>query len=250
MTNVEAKRPPGWMSSFLRQFIIQGSWNYRSMLGAGFAYCMIPLLRRRGLSGHELDNAVRNHMGPFNSHPYLAGLVLGAVARMEDSATDTETIERFKRAIQGSLGGLGDLLIWGAWRPATLLLALVLVWAGAPPWIPVSVFLIVYNLGHLALRWWGYSRGLRYGKDVDVRLRGAELSRLGERVFSGGALLLGILVGAFLVSRLAAEDPSALWSFAGIAAFGLGLKFGHHALRGTTLVVVLVITLLTALGNA
>ena len=250
MTNVEAKRPPGWMSSFLRQFIIQGSWNYRSMLGSGFAYCMIPLLRRRGLSGHELDNAVRNHMGPFNSHPYLAGLVLGAVARMEDSATDTETIERFKRAIQGSLGGLGDLLIWGAWRPATLLLALVLVWAGAPPWIPVSVFLIVYNLGHLALRWWGYSRGLRYGKDVGVRLRGAELSRLGERVFSGGALLLGILVGAFLVSRLAAEDPSALWSFAGIAAFGLGLKFGHHALRGTTLVVVLVITLLTALGNA
>ena len=250
MTNVEAKRPPGWMSSFLRQFIIQGSWNYRSMLGSGFAYCMIPLLRRRGLSGHELDNAVRNHMGPFNSHPYLAGLVLGAVARMEDSATDTETIERFKRAIQGSLGGLGDLLIWGGWRPATLLLALVLVWAGAPPWIPVSVFLIVYNLGHLALRWWGYSRGLRYGKDVGVRLRRAELLRLGERVFSGGALLLGILVGAFLVSRLAAEDPSALWSFAGIAAFGLGLKFGHHALRGTTLVVVLVITLLTALGNA
>ena len=250
MTNVEAKRPPGWMSSFLRQFVIQGSWNYRSMLGSGFAYCMIPLLRRRGLSGHELDDAVRNHMGPFNSHPYLAGLALGAVARMEDSATDTETIEKFKRAIQGSLGGLGDLLIWGAWRPTTLLLALVLVWAGAPPWIPVGVFLIVYNLGHLTLRWWGYSRGLRYGKDVGVRLRGAELSRLGERVFSGGALLLGILVGAFLVSRLAAEDASALWSLAGIAAFGLGLKFGHHALRGTTLVVVLVITLLTALGNA
>jgi PTS system mannose-specific IID component len=189
-------------------------------------------------------------MGPFNAHPYLAGLALGAVARMEGSGMDAEKIERFKRAIQGSLGGLGDLLIWGAWRPATLLLALVLVWAGAPPWIPVGVFLFVYNLGHLALRWWGYSRGLRYGEDVGVRLRRAELSRLGGRVFSGGALLLGILVGAFLVSRLATEDPGALWSFAGIAAFGVGLKFGHRALRGTTLIVVLVITLLTALGNA
>ena len=39
---------------------------------------------------------------------------------MEGSGTDTETIERFKRAIQGSLGGLGDLLIWGAWLPATI----------------------------------------------------------------------------------------------------------------------------------
>ena len=220
------------------------------MLGAGFAYCMIPLLRKRGLSGDGLDDAVRGHMGPFNTHPYLAGLALGAVARMEDSGMDTETIERFKRAIQGSLGGLGDLLIWGAWRPATLLLALVLAWTGAPPWVPVCVFLIVYNLGHLALRWWGYSRGLQYGKDVGVRLRRAELSRLGERVFSGGALLLGILVGAFLVSRLAAENAGPLWSLAGIAAFGLGLKFGHRVLRGTTLVLVLVITLLTALGNA
>jgi PTS system mannose-specific IID component len=189
-------------------------------------------------------------MGPFNAHPYLAGLALGAVARMEGSGMNAEKIERFKRAIQGSLGGLGDLLIWGAWRPATLLLALVLVWAGAPPWIPVGVFLFLYNLGHLALRWWGYSRGLRYGEDVGVQLRSAELSRLGGRVFSGGTLLLGILVGAFLASRLAAEDPGALWSFSGIAAFGVGLKFGHRALRGTTLVVVLVITLLTALGNA
>ncbi|MED5562957.1 MAG: hypothetical protein VYB16_00465, partial [Gemmatimonadota bacterium] len=92
--------------------------------------------------------------------------------------------------------------------------------------------------------------GLRYGEDVGVQLRSAELSRLGGRVFSGGTLLLGILVGAFLASRLAAEDPGALWSFSGIVAFGVGLKFGHRALRGTTLVVVLVITLLTALGNA
>ena len=238
------------MSSFLRQFIIQASWNFRSLLGSGFAYCMIPVLRRRGLSGDALDEAVRSHMGTFNAHPYLVGIALGAVARMEGSGTDTETIERFKRAIQGSLGGLGDLLIWGAWRPATILLALVLAWAGTPPWVPVCVFLILYNAGHLALRWWAYSQGLKYGKDVGVRLRGAELSRLAERAFSGGAVLLGILAGVFLVSHLAAEDSGALWAFAGFAGFGLGLKFGYRALRGTTLVVVLVITLLTALGNA
>lgn len=250
MTDVEPTRPPGWMSSLLRQFMIQGSWNYRSMLGSGFAFCMIPLLRKRGLSGDGLDDAVRSHMDTFNSHPYLAGVVLGAVARMEGSGAETETIERFKRAIQGSLGGLGDLLIWGAWRPATILSALVLAWAGTPPWVPVCVFLVVYNGGHLALRWWGYSRGLRYGEDVGVQLQGAQLSRLAERAFKGGALLLGILLGVFLVSRFAAQDADGLWSLAGIAAFGLGLRFGHRALRGTTLIVVLVITLLTALGNA
>ncbi len=142
------------------------------------------------------------------------------------------------------------MLIWGAWRPATLLLALVLAWAGTPPWVPVCVFLVVYIAGHLALRWWGYSRGLEHGRDVGARLRGADHMRIAQRAFSGGALLLGILVGAFLVSHLAAEDSGGLWSFAGFAAFGVGLKYGHRALRGTTLVVALVITLLTALGNA
>ena len=73
---------------------------------------------------------------------------------------------------------------------------------------------------------------------------------MAERTFLGGALLLGILVGALLVSRLAAEDAGVLWSLVGFAAFGVGLKFGHRALRGATLVVVLVISLLTALGNA
>jgi mannose/fructose/N-acetylgalactosamine-specific phosphotransferase system component IID len=189
-------------------------------------------------------------MGTFNSHPYLVGVALGAVAEMESSGTDVETIDKFKRSIQGPLGGLGDLLIWGAWRPATILLALVLAWAGAPPWVPVCVFLILYNCGHLTLRWWGYRRGLQYGKDVGVRLRGAELARLADRTFSGGAVLLGILAGAFLVSHLTSQEAAVLWAFAGFAGFGLGLKCGQSALRGTTLVVVLVITLLTAMGNA
>lgn len=219
------------------------------MAGSGFAFCMIPLLRSRGLSGDRLDEAARSHLGTFNSHPYLAGVVLGAVARMEGQGVDAETIERFKRAIQGSLGGLGDVLIWGAWRPATLLLALVLTWAGTPPWVPICVFLVVYNGGHLILRWWGYSCGLQYGKDVAAQLRGAELSRVADRASMGGALLLGILVGAFLVSHLAAEDAGALWSFAGFAAFGVGLNFGHSVLRGSTFVVVLMITLLTVLGS-
>ena len=250
MTDVNRTKPAGWMASFFRQFFIQGSWNFRSMLGSGFAYCMIPLLRRRGLSGDALDEAVRSHMGTFNSHPYLVGIALGAVARMEGSGTDAETIEKFKRAIQGSLGGLGDLLIWGAWLPATILLALVLAWAGTPPWVPVGVFLILYNAGHLALRWWAYSQGLKYGKDVGVRIRGSRTVSLGRASLFGGGVLLGILAGVFLVSHLVGEDAVVLWAFAGFAAFGLGLKFGHRALRSTTFVLVLVITLIMALGNA
>ena len=243
-----AKWPAGWMGSFVRSFAIQGSWNYRSMIGSGFAFALVPFLRGSGLTGEELAGATRRHLEFFNAHPYLSGVALGAVARMESEKVDPQTIHRFKEAIQGSLGGLGDTLVWGAWRPATLLLALAVAWAGAPPWVPVLLFLGLYNAGHLAIRWWGFRIGLEEGRDVAARLRAAGLSLIAERIFGSGSLLLGILVGGLLASRLATGGTGWLWSLGGIAGFVIGVRFGRRALRVATLVLVLAIAMVTAMG--
>ena len=247
--NATANWPPGWLGGFLRSFTVQGSWNYRTMIRSGFAFALIPFLRRRGLSGEELAATVRRHLGLFNAHPYLSGIALGAVARMESENVDPETIHRFKEAIQGSLGGLGDSLVWGAWRPTTLLLALAPAWAGAPPWVPVLLFLGLYNVGHLALRWWGFRIGLQEGRDVGARLRTAGLARVAERVFSAGSLLLGILVGGLLAGRLAMLGPGWLWSLGGMAGFMIGMRFSRRVLRAATVIFVLAIAMVTALGT-
>ena len=247
--SASAKWPPGWIASFLRSFTVQGSWNYRTMLGSGFAFALIPFLRRRALSAEELAAAVRRHMGLFNAHPYLSGVALGAVARMEAENEDPETIHRFKDAIQGSLGGLGDSLVWGAWRPSVLLLALAPAWAGAPPWVPVLLFLGLYNAGHLILRWWGFKIGLEEGRDVGVRLKVAGLAQIAERVFSAGGLLLGILVGGLLASHLSMEGTGWLWALGGVTGFTIGMRCGRKTLRPATLAFVLAIAMITALGT-
>ena len=109
---------------FLRSFAIQGSWNYRSLIGSGFAYALLPVLRvlyREDPA--KLHAAVRRHSELFNSHPYLAPLALGAVAVLEQTEPP-EVVTRFKAAVRGSLGTLGDRLVWSGWRPLVALIAL------------------------------------------------------------------------------------------------------------------------------
>ena len=244
------------VSAFLRSFTIQGSWNYRTMLGGGFAFSLLPVLRRV-FQGSQLNEALRRHTEHFNSHPYLAGLALGATAKLEADGYDPELVRRFKTAIKGPLGGLGDALVWAAWLPATALLGLIAHFAGALPWVSVLVFLLPYNLGHLALRLWGFRTGLRWGHEVGRVLRDAALARRTETVNRAGALLLGVLVGLMCTVRpetaavaLRGGALEIFWLVLAAGAFVAGLVGGVRLWRPAAVVVVgAVVGILTLAGQ-
>jgi PTS system mannose-specific IID component len=240
------------LSAFLRSFAIQGSWNYRTMLGGGFAFALLPVLRRV-FEGARLQEAVRRHTEHFNAHPYLAALAVGATAKLESEGSDPELVRRFKLAIKGPLGGLGDALVWAAWLPTCALLGLVAFFAGAPPWVCVLLFLVPYNLGHLGLRMWGFNAGLTWGHDVGKVLRDAALGHRAEWVSRGGALLLGALAGLLLTVEPGRTDGAIrggalepLWLVLAAGAFSLGLLGGARAWRPAAMVAVgTVVSILT-----
>jgi mannose PTS system EIID component len=207
---------------FLRSFAIQGSWNYRTLQGSGFAFALMPLLRWvHAGDADALQAAVRRHATVFNAHPYLAGVALGAVARLEADGEDPALVERFKNALRGSLGALGDRIVWAGWRPACVLLGVVVLLATHSPAAAVLSFLVIYNMGHLALRWWGLQIGVEYGLQVGERLRRAPLVHWHEGVLGVAALLLGLALplvaaGGLTASRL--PTPWLLLSAAGVVA--------------------------------
>jgi PTS system mannose-specific IID component len=209
----------------LRSFAVQGSWNYQTLIGTGFAFVLLPVLRRvyRG-DEDALYAAVARHAELFNSHPYLATVAAGAVARLEDEGAPPETVRRFKTALRGSLGSIGDRLVWQAWRPACALLAITLILLGAPWWAAVAAFLLVYNALHLWLRVWGLHVGLRDGLAVGRALRDAPFQRLGERASDAGAFLAG-MAGVLAVGD-ASRGPAeyALGAAALAAGLWLGLR--------------------------
>lgn len=166
------------------------------------------------------DEALMRHVEHFNAHPYLASVALGAVAKMEVEGADPERIRRFKTAVRGPLGAIGDRLIWVGWLPALSLGALTLLALGLSGPVVVLLFLVVYNAGHGFLRVWGWNSGYSNGEDVARAIRDAGLQKKAQTLTHMGALLIGCLVGSVLTST---------WS-----TFG-GVE-GQGAMIGLTLV--------------
>lgn len=214
-------------SAWFRSFAVQGSWNYRTLLGSGVAYALLPVLRRVHAGDPvEMGRALEDHLGAFNAHPYLAPLAVGALARAESEREDREKIRRFRRALSGPLGSLGDRVVWSRWRPFCVLLALA-AWlgAGVSPGAATLLFLGLYNAGHVALRAWAFRAGWSEGLGVAGKLGNWPPERWSRALTPLNVLLLGGVGFAVARRALAGEASGALAGAAGPAA-ALGVAAG------------------------
>lgn len=179
---------------FLRLLAIQGSWNYELLLGNGIGFCVEPALRQLpgGVKGAPFKEALARESQYFNAHPYLASLAVGALARAELDGEPAERIERFRTALCGPLGSVGDRLVWAGWLPLCSLLALALFGLGAGPLAVILVFLGTYNAGHVALRFWGLRTGWRHGLRVASALGNPVLRRGPQQIGRAAALVAGV----------------------------------------------------------
>jgi len=121
------------IAMFVRLLAIQGSWNYETLLGNGIGFCIEPALRLLpgGIHTPAFHAALARESRYFNAHPYLASVAVGALARAELDGESPERIERFRTALCGPLGSVGDRLVWAGWLPFLSGLTLVAVALGA-----------------------------------------------------------------------------------------------------------------------
>jgi mannose PTS system EIID component len=186
----------------LRCLAIQGSWNYEILVGNGVGFCVEPALRRLpgGAEGDAYRQALARQSVYFNAHPYLASLAIGALARAELDQVPPVRIERFRTALCGPLGSVGDRLVWAAWLPACSLVAILMFGFGWSALGVVVGFLILYNIGHLGLRSWGLRAGWQHGLRVATAL-GHPVLQHGPRYIGRVSAVLGGLALPLAVHR-------------------------------------------------
>ena len=185
-----------WANIFTRSLAIQGSWNYETLIGNGIGFCVEPALRclPGGIHTPEFKAAMTRESAYFNAHPYLASVAIGALARVELSQVPADRIERFRTALCGPLGSVGDRLIWAGWLPFCSLFALLLFGLRASPMVVIVTFLALYNAGHLALRVWGLHVGWTRGLGVAAALGNPVLRQGPTHLARAAAATAGVAV--------------------------------------------------------
>jgi PTS system mannose-specific IID component len=195
------------LAMFFRLLAMQGSWNYETLNGTGIGFTMEPALRflPGGIDGPAYRAALARESRYFNTHPYLAGIAVGALVRAELDGVSPERIERFRTALAGPLGSVGDRLVWASWLPFCSIVAIGIYGAGGSPLGVVGTFLLLYNAGHFLLRAWGLRSGLSRGLNVASALGNPVLREGPQYIGSAAALVAGVALPLAL-QRVAGPD--------------------------------------------
>jgi PTS system mannose-specific IID component len=179
---------------FLRSLAVQASWNFEKLQNLGFFLLVCPALEERYSGSGKLGEALKRHLDFFNTHPYFAGLVAGAVVREEGGDLDQgRFLEDLKRSLMSTMASIGDGFFWAALKPFAILAAIVPALFGA--WWSPLVLLAVYNVPHLSLRWWGIGAGLEEGCRVIESVQRLPFSRLVPLLSLLAAALAGLAAG-------------------------------------------------------
>ena len=183
-----------WRSTF-----IQGSWNYERMQNGGWAYAMIPAIKKLYKTKEDRSTALKRHLEFFNTHPYVASPILGVTLALEEerangAPVDDVAIQGVKVGMMGPLAGIGDPVFWFTIKPILGALAASLAMTGNI--LGPILYFVLWNLLRMGFTWYTQEFGYKAGSKITDDLSGGMLQDITK-----GASILGMFILGALVNR-------------------------------------------------
>ena len=224
------RRSVMWRSMFL-----QGSWNYERMQNGGWAYSLIPALKKLYPSGEEAKEALKRHLEFFNTHPYVAAPIIGVTLALEEERAngadiDDAAIQGVKVGMMGPLDGIGDPVFWFTVRPIVGAIAASLATGGSI--IAPLFFFIVWNAIRIAFLWYTQEFGYKSGSAITKDLGGGLLQTVTKGASILGMFVLGVLIQRWVTINF--NGPNAVVSKIPLQK-GAYVEFPKGSVSGTQL---------------
>lgn len=176
----------------IRSLFLQSCFNYERMQGAGWAYSMMPYLKKIHKDDKEgLAVALKDNMDFINTNPTVSPFLMGFLLSLEEKKEDRTLINSLKVALFGPLAGIGDALLWFTLLP--IVAGVCASFAGQGSVLGPILFFVVY-LGIFFSRIFLSSFGYNLGTKAIDKIKES------SKALTKGATTLGVTVIGALIA--------------------------------------------------
>ncbi|MDR2665919.1 MAG: PTS system mannose/fructose/sorbose family transporter subunit IID [Endomicrobium sp.] len=174
-----------YFSMFIKTFFIQALWNYERLQNVGFLFILKPFLCKVYSDDDKRKEAFLRHMGFFNTHPYMASLIIAIVANMEKELSKCKRggkksdVNSVKNIMEGPLAAIGDSFFGGTLRYLVAFVSIFILFLFVNLfgnkfiaynfWIPL-VFIFFYNVVHIPVRFLLMFMGFKFNMEKNIFL--------------------------------------------------------------------------------
>ena len=198
MTGFNKLTKADYTKTTLRAYFLQNGFNYTNYQGLGYALVMYPAFKKMyGDDQARLAKELENNSEFYNTNPNFLPFVTSIHLAMADKGYDYESIRGIKMALMGPLAGIGDSFFWGTIRIIAAGVGISLAQQGSP--IAPLVFLLLFNIPHILVRYFGCKFGYAFGTNLLSNLNSNGIIQ----TISKGATIVGLMViGAMSASMV------------------------------------------------
>lgn len=191
---------------FWRSMPMEGSFNYERMMSMGFTYTMSGVINKLYDKKEDRKQAIKRHLEFFNCTSATSPFIAGVLASMEeknanDPDFDPSSINSMKTGLMGPLSGIGDSVFWGSLRIIASGIGVSLAQRGSV--LGPILFVLIYNIPNLLVRYYGTVWGYRLGTTFVDRMASGLMNSITYAI----NILGNTVIGAMVASMVAINIP-------------------------------------------
>ncbi len=190
-------------SIFVRSIAYNSSFNYERQLNLGWAWSIMPILRKLYKDDPEqMKLALQRHLEFNNITPFICTVLFGITVALEeqnanDESFDTESINAIKVGLMGPLSAIGDSFFFGTLRVIAAGLGCSLALEGNM--MGPILYLVLFNVPNFASRYYLMFKGYELGTNFLTKV---EESGILDKVFKGAGILGLMVIGGMVATNV------------------------------------------------